>query len=294
MPGTLIVVDGRTANARFLKSNLQLDLIQIQEENQQLQAQLITSEKQKKEIKQRFLELETQQKLFLSTSKEQKEIIDRLLSRLENRNILLDELRDLFKEQLKTNKDNFYNIEKRLKSIENKLPIQIQDNNNLRSKNDEVTILRSELEAKNHEIRSLESELEKEDDILTRLKQKIEALNERLDLKKSSLTQEEKVSLTEETITRAWKGLINKIELQTNNNGEYLIKQGNNNQNFLYLNPESVLNSESIDMWQKVRLFTIKKQASRTPYQIEHITPAIVIRSSSGWLLQESGEIYFV
>ena len=33
MPGTLIVTDGRTANARFLKSNLQRDLIYCHDES---------------------------------------------------------------------------------------------------------------------------------------------------------------------------------------------------------------------------------------------------------------------
>ena len=73
-----------------------------------------------------------------------------------------------------------------------------------------------------------------------------------------------------------------------------MVKKGNNNQHFLFLNSESVINNESINMWQKTRLFTIEKQASKAPYQIESITPAKVIKSGNFWLLQETGEVYFV
>ena len=46
----------------------------------------------------------------------------------------------------------------------------------------------------------------------------------------------EKVSLTETTITNVWKGVTNKIELESNENGEYLIATGDRGEHYLYLN----------------------------------------------------------
>ena len=103
----------------------------------------------------------------------------------------------------------------------------------------------------------------------------------------------EKVSLTPDTIENVWNGVTSRIEFILDNNGEYLICEEDDGVNKLFLNPNSRITPEAVRMWKKARLFSVKGNQNTKTFKIRSITPARVLKSNDGWILNQSGEVTF-
>ncbi len=103
----------------------------------------------------------------------------------------------------------------------------------------------------------------------------------------------DKVSLTKETIDNVWKGVTSRIEFALDDNGEYLVNEGDKGINYLYLNPSSRITPEAVRMWKKAKLFSVKGNQNTTSFKIESMIPARVIKSSDGWIFSGQGEVTF-